>query len=517
GSVLSDNKTDQAAWPKTFDLDEKTVSDLQGAVKSGEESAESITQKYLDRIEEIDRNGPGVNSIIETNPDAMKIARELDAERRAKGPRGPLHGMPILLKDNIETKDRMMTTAGSLALVGNYAADDSFIAARLRKAGAIILGKTNLSEWANFRSTHSTSGWSGRGGQTKNPYILDRNPCGSSSGSGAAAAANLCAFAVGTETDGSIVCPSNNNGLVGIKPTLGLVSRTGIIPLSHSQDTAGPMARTVRDAAALLNVLGGKDDRDAASKGFRGEADYTKFLDKNGLKGARIGVARKFFGFSDSVDKVMESAIDAMKQLGAEIIDPADLPSQGKYDDTEFDVLLYDFKADINAYLTRPGMKIKPKSLEDLIKFDEENKDKEMPFFGQEVFLMAQEKGPLTEQKYIDALEANHRLSRDEGIDAVVKEHKVDAIIAPTGGPAWTTDLINGDHFTGGSSTPAAVSGYPAITVPAGFVRGLPIGITFFGPAWSEATLIKLAYAFEQETKVRNAPKFLPTLEPKGQ
>ncbi|MFN8220697.1 MAG: amidase [Fimbriimonadales bacterium] len=494
-----------------FEFEEATVADLQSAMKEGRETARSITQKYLERIEAIDRSGPKVNSVIEVNPDALAIAESLDKERAAGKLRGPLHGIPVLIKDNIETGDRMMTTAGSLALLGNVAEHDAFIAAKLRKAGAVILGKTNLSEWANFRSTRSTSGWSGRGGQTRNPYALDRNPCGSSSGSGAAAAANLCAVAVGTETDGSIVCPSTNNGLVGIKPTLGLVSRTGIIPLSHSQDTAGPMCRTVTDAAILLGVLAGKDPSDRATKDFKGLPDYTAFLRKEGLKGARFGVARKFFGFNPKVDAIMHDAILALKHLGATIVDPADLPSHGKYDDTELEVLLYDFKADINAYLK--ARKLEAKSLADLIKINERLKDKEMAYFGQELFLQAQAKGPLSEKKYKDALAKNHRLSRDEGIDAVIKKHRLDAIMAPTGGPAWTTDLLNGDHFTGGSSTPAAVAGYPAITVPAGMVRGLPVGITFFGGAWTEPTLIKLAFAFEQETKVRRAPKFLPTAE----
>ncbi len=502
----------QAVRP--FELDEVTVADLSEAMSSGRESAATITEKYLDRMREIDQSGPKVNSVIEVNPEAMAISISLDKERIEGHVRGPLHGIPVLIKDNIETGDRMMTTAGSLAFSNNLAKNDAFIVARLRKAGAVILGKTNLSEWANFRSTHSSSGWSGRGGQTKNPYVLDRNPCGSSSGSGAAAAANLCAIAVGTETDGSIVCPSNNNCLVGIKPTLGMVSRSGIIPLAHSQDTAGPMTRTVRDAAILLNALAGKDSTDSASRAFTQLGDFTKFMDPKGLKGARIGIARKFFGFHDKVDAVMHDAIVAIKKLGAIIVDPTDLPSHGKYDDTELEVLLYEFKADINAYLKARNLSCK--NLADLIKFNIANKSKEMPYFGQELFVMAQAKGPLSDKKYRDALAKNHRLSRNEGIDATMDKHRLDAIIAPTGGPAWTTDLITGDHFLGGSSTPSAVSGYPAITVPAGFIRGLPVGITFFGRAWSEPTLIKFAYAFEQETKVRKAPKFLSTAEPRS-
>jgi amidase len=501
----------QPAQVSTFELDEATIADLQSAMRSGSESAQSIAEKYLERIEAVDRNGPKVNSIIEVNPDAIPIAQKLDLERKEGKIRGPLHGIPVVIKDNIETADRMKTTAGSLALLDNIAERDAFISAKLRQSGAVILGKANLSEWANFRSTKSSSGWSGRGGQTKNPYALDRNPCGSSSGSGAAASANLCCVAVGTETDGSIVCPSTTNGLVGIKPTLGLVSRSGIIPLSHSQDTSGPMCRTVTDAAILLGVLAGRDPSDSATKVYKGKPDYTQFLRKGGLKGVRIGIARKFFGFNSKVDAVMHDAIVALKGAGAILVDPADLPSHAKYDDTEFEVLLYDFKADINAYLK--SRKLAVKSLADLIKFNERNKEKEMPFFGQEIFHMAQAKGPLTEKKYRDALAKNHRLSRNEGIDAVMDKHRLDAIIAPTGGPAWTTDLINGDHFTGGSSTPAAVSGYPAITVPAGMVRGLPVGISFFGRAWSEPTLIKLAFAFEQETRVRQAPRFLPTAQ----
>ena len=513
-SPLMADVQDQYQAPKPSDLDEATISDLQKAMTSGKETAHSITLKYLARIEEIDRNGPTLRSVIETNTEALAHADRLDKLRAEGTIRGPLHGIPILIKDNIETGDKMMTTAGSLALLGNVAAHDAHIVALMRKAGAIILGKTNLSEWANFRSTHSSSGWSGRGGQTRNPYALDRNPCGSSSGSGVATSANLCAAAVGSETDGSIVCPSSNNGLVGIKPTLGLLSRSGIIPLSHSQDTAGPMARTVRDAAILLGVLAGVDPSDPATKGFKGVADYTKFLDSGGLKGARIGIARKYFGFNDRVDALMHNAIQAMKDLGAIIVDPTDLPNHEKYGDTEQEVLLYDFKHDINAYLG--ARHLEAKSLADLIKINEKLKDTELQFFGQELFIQAQAKGPLTDKKYIDALARNHRMAGTEGIDAIMDKHKLDAIFAPTGGPAWTTDLVNGDHFSGGSSTPAAVAGYPAITLPAGYIRGLPVGLTLFGRAWSEPTLIKLAYSFEQATKVRRAPKFLLTAELKG-
>lgn len=496
-----------------FEMDEITIADLQAGMKSGKCTAQSLTEKYLARIDQIDKRGPSINSVIEINPDAMSIARALDEERKAKGPRGPLHGVPVLIKDNIATHDRMMTTAGSLALEGSIPPDDSFVAKKLREAGAIILGKTNLSEWANFRSSHSSSGWSGRGGQTRNPYALDRNPCGSSSGSGVAASANLCAIAIGTETDGSIVCPSSADGLVGIKPTLGLVSRFGIVPIAHSQDTAGPMTRTMTDAAILLGALTGVDPRDPFTKNSEGKAltDYTKFLDPNGLRGARIGVARKFFGFHERVDKVMEDAIGVMKRLGATIVDPADLPTHGKFDESEFEVLLYEFKADLNSYLSWLGPKAPVKSLKEVIEFNEKNRSREMPFFGQDICIKAEEKGPLTDKAYIDALEKNHRMSRTEGIDAIMDQHKLDALVGPTGGPAWPIDLIDGDHFGGGCSTPPAVAGYPNINVPAGFIFGLPVGISFFGRAYSEPTLIKIAYAFEQATNVRKAPQFLPT------
>jgi amidase len=407
----------------------------------------------------------------------------------------------------------MMTTAGSLALLNSIPSQDSFVAKKLREAGAVILGKTNLSEWANFRSSHSSSGWSARGGQTKNPYGLDRNPCGSSSGSGAAAAANLCAASIGTETDGSVVCPSSANSLVGIKPTLGLVSRAGIIPIAHSQDTAGPMARTVADAAVLLGALTGVDPRDTATRLSMGKShpDYTKFLDKDGLRGARLGIARNYFGFNDQVDKQMENLIAEMKKLGAVVIDPADIPTKGKFDDSEFEVLLYEFKADLNAYLAGLGPQAPVRSLKQIIDFNEKNRDKEMPYFGQDLFIKAQAKGPLTDKKYLQALRKNHLLSRSQGIDFVLRKHRLDALIAPTGGPAWPTDWINGDHFTGGYSSASAVAGYPHITVPAGYVFGLPFGLSFIGTAWSEPKLIKFAYAFEQGTKVRRAPRFAPT------
>jgi amidase len=498
-----------------FELEEATLADLQSGMAAGKYTARSITQAYLDRIAELDRQGPTLRHVIETNPDALSIADSLDQERKGGRVRGPLHGIPVLIKDNIDTADRMTTTAGSLALAGSIPLQDSFVAAKLRAAGAILLGKTNLSEWANFRSTHSTSGWSGRGGQAKNPYVLDRNPCGSSSGSGGAVSANLCALAVGTETDGSIVCPSSANGIVGIKPTVGLVSRAGIIPISHTQDTAGPMTRTVRDAATMLNVLAGIDPRDPATAASRsrGQVDYTRYLDANGLRGARIGVARKdFFGYSDVTDALINAAIATMKAQGAIIVDPADIATNSKLGDPEFEVLLYEFKADLNAYLASLGPKAPVKTLADIIAFNEQHKDQEMPWFGQEIMIRAQAKGPLSEKKYLDDLAKDMRLSRAEGIDATMTKYKLDAIVAPTGGPAWPTDLVNGDHFGGGSSTPAAVAGYPNINVPAGFTHELPVGISFFGRAYSEPTLIKLAYAYEQASKHRRAPRFIPTL-----
>jgi len=489
--------------------------DLQAGMTSGRMTSVSITKQYISRIGELDRKGPTLRHVLEINPDALAIADSLDRERKSGRVRGPLHGIPILLKDNIDTADRMTTTAGSLALEGSIPLQDAFIAAKLRAAGAVLLGKTNLSEWANFRSTHSSSGWSGRGGQAKNPYVLDRNPCGSSSGSGGAVSASFCAAAIGTETDGSIVCPSSANGIVGIKPTLGLVSRSGIIPIAHSQDTAGPMARTVRDAAIILNALTGIDPRDPATRGAqaRGLIDYTRALDPNGLRGARIGVARtKFFGYSDVTDKIVNAAIDAMKAQGAVIVDPANIETAGKFDDSEFDVLLYEFKADLNAYLAGLGPKAPVRTLQEIIDFNDRNKDREMPWFGQEIMVMAQKKGPLSEKKYRDELAKNVRMSRTQGIDATMTKHKLDAIVAPTGGPPWTTDLINGDHFSGASSTPAAVAGYPNINVPAGFWHNLPVGLSFFGRAYSEPTLIKLAYAYEQASKHRRAPQFIPTL-----
>jgi amidase len=497
-----------------FELDETTIADLQDGMKSGKFTARSLVEKYSTRIAEIDKQGPAINSVIELNPDALAIADTLDQERKIKGPRGLLHGVPVLIKDNIDTADRMMTTAGSLALVGSKPPRDSFVAQKLRAAGAVILGKTNLSEWANIRSSHSTSGWSGRGGLTKNPYALDRNPCGSSSGSGAGVSANLCAAAIGTETDGSIVCPASSNGIAGIKPTVGLISRSGIIPISHSQDGAGPLCRTVRDAAVMLGALTGVDPRDPATAASQGKSltDYTQFCDPNGLKGTRIGVARKYFGFSDTVDALMEQSLDTMKKQGAILIDPADIETLGKFDESELLVFMYELKADLNAYLAGLGPNAPVRTLRDIIDFNDRNHQKEMPYFGQDLFLKAEAKGPLTEKAYLDAIEKNHQLARTEGIDATMDKYHLDAIVAPTGGPAWITDLVNGDHVAGGSSNTAAVAGYPNINVTAGFISGLPVGISFFGRAWSEPTLIRLAFAFEQTTKARQAPRFLSTI-----
>lgn len=500
-----------------FALEELTIDDLQSRMRSGSETSESLTRQYLDRIEAIDQRGPAINAVIELNPDAVSIASQLDAERKAGKVRGALHGIPVLIKDNIDTADKMHTTAGSLALADNIAAKDSFVAERLRAAGAVILGKTNLSEWANFRSTHSTSGWSGRGGQTRNPYALDRTPSGSSSGSGSAVAASYCAVAIGTETDGSVTSPAAAAALVGIKPTVGLIGRSGIIPIAHSQDTAGPMARTVRDAAILLGALTGIDPGDPATRasGGRALADYTAVLDKNGLRGARIGVARKrYTGYHAETDKLLTSALDLMRQHGATIVDPANITTAGKTDDSEFDLLLYEFKADLNAYLAKLAPNVAVHSLADVIAFNNKSAGRELRYFGQEIMEQAQKKGPLTEQRYRDTLGKNRRLMGVEGIDATMRTHRLDALVAPTQGPASLIDLVNGDAGGGGSFTsPAAVAGYPHITVPMGFVRGLPVGLSFVGRAWSEATLLKLAYAFEQASPSRRRPGFAPAAD----
>ncbi|WP_414708695.1 amidase [Ramlibacter sp.] len=489
---------------------EAGVQSLQEAMSQGRASSESLVRDYLGRIARIDRAGPTINSVIETNPDAIAIARSLDDERKVGRVRGPLHGIPVLVKDNIDTGDRMHTTAGSLALAGSPAVKDAFVVRKLREAGAVILGKTNLSEWANIRSSKSTSGWSAMGGLTKNPYGEGRNPCGSSSGTGAAIAASFATVGIGTETDGSIVCPSSVQALVGLKPTVGLVSRAGIVPISKSQDTAGPMTRSVADAAALLTAIAGVDADDPATAAAQGHvaSDYRDFLRPDALKGTRIGVARKkVTGYNAHTDRLYEQAIADLKRLGAEIVDPVDFGSLGDYDDDELEVLLYELHDGLDRYLsTRPGVAVK--TLADAIAFNEKNAAQELQWFGQELFLKAQLKGPPADKAYLDAAEKSRRLAR-EGIDGPMREGRLDAIVAPTGSPAWLTDLVNGDSFQGASSTPAAVAGYPTITVPMGFAHGLPVGLTFVAGAWQEGKLLGLAYAYEQGTKHRRPPALM--------
>ena len=465
-----------------FEFDEITVTDLQSMMQNGTMTSVKIVDLYLKRIQEIDENGPELNSVLQLNPDAVSIAENLDKERANGKIRGALHGIPVLLKGNIDTADKMFTNAGATALANSVARKDAFLAGKLRDAGAVILGKTNLSEWANFRSTRSSSGWSSVLGQTRNPYLIDRSPCGSSSGSGVAVSANLCPVAVGTETDGSIVCPSSINGIVGIKPTVGLVSRSGIIPISHTCDTAGPMARTVTDAAILLTALTGKDEADFSMTNIpvsQFNQDYTQFLDAKGLNGARIGIARSFFNFHEKVDKVMEEAIGRMKENGAIFVELADYEIPDEVNKAQWLVLLYEFKAGVNNFLTTLPADFPIKSLKDVIDFNKMNASTAMPFFGQEILEIAEAKGGLDEKEYLESLELMKRLAGPEGIDKIMNENKLDAIIAPSGSPSWTIDLINGDHFTGGSSSPAAISGYPNITIPAGFVHGLPVGISF--------------------------------------
>jgi amidase len=498
-------------------LEEATIEYLQRELKSGRLSEGSLVQQYQARIRALDASGPGLRSVLEVNPDAGKLAADLARERKQKGPRGPLHGIPVLVKDNLDTADRMKTTAGSLALVdAPPPVRDSFVVQRLREAGAVILGKTNLSEWANFRSNRSNSGWSGRGGQTRNPYALDRDPSGSSSGSAVAVAANLCVVAVGTETNGSIVSPARSCGIVGLKPTVGLVSRSGIIPIAHSMDTAGPMARTVTDTAILLGAMAGMDPRDPATAAAKDhlQPDYTRFLDPDGLRGARIGLARSFFGDNPRVDARMKAAIEVLKAKGAVLVDPAELPPASGYGEASYQVMLYEFKADLEAYFAQRGGKVR--TLAELIAWNEAHKAQEMPLFGQEILLLAQAKGPLTEEAYLKALEKAQRMARAEGIDAVMDKHKLDALIAPSGGPAALIDPVLGNRGGFSCSTPAAVAGYPHLTLPMGQIFGLPVGLSFFGRAWSEATLLKLAFAFEQATHHRRPPRFLPTVSLQG-
>ncbi len=509
--VTNGAKAMENSSKEKFELEEMTVAELQNRMKAGEMSAEKLVERYIARIREID---PKIRSVVEINPDAERLAEELDKERKAGKIRGALHGIPVLLKDNIDTADRMKTTAGSLALLDAPTPKrDAFLVEQLRRSGAVILGKTNLSEWANFRSTKSSSGWSGRGGQTRNPYITDRNACGSSTGSAVAIAANLAAVGIGTETDGSIVCPASVCGIVGLKPTLGLVSRSGVIPIAHSQDTAGPMTRTVADAAILLGALVGFDRNDSATaQSNRAAKDYTRFLQKDGLQKMRVGVARDYWSKNADVDKLMNDALDAIKNAGATLVD-VKFPTIQKFGDAEFEVLLYEFKTDLEKYLLERNAPYK--TLADLIKFNEENAEKEMPYFKQEIFEMAAKKGNLQTRAYRLALQKSKTLTQAQGIDAAMTNNKLDAIAAPSNAPVWTTDLINGDCGSGyvSSSSLAAVAGYPNITVPAGFAKELPIGISFFGRAFSEPTLIKIAYAFEQTTNARRIPKLLTTYQ----
>jgi amidase len=499
---------------QSFELAEVPISELAAGLASGRWTSKRLVELYLGRIDEVDRGPGGTNSMAESNPDAFAEAERLDRERKAGHLRGPLHGIPVVLKDNIGTADAMQTTAGSLAMMDARPAEDASVAARLREAGALLLGKTNLSEWANIRSTRSSSGGSGRGGQVHNPYALDRNPCGSSSGSGVAASASLCAAAVGTETDGSVTCPSSMNGIVGLKPTVGLVSRTGVIPISHTQDTAGPMGRTVEDVAILLGGMTGTDVRDPATAASAGKAaaDYRAGLTPDALAGARLGVTRNLFGWHPDVDRQMEDVLRALKEAGAVLVDPVELPHVRDYDDSELEVLLYELKHDLNAYLAGLPDHGQPRTLAALIEFNKAHADREMPWFGQELFEQAQGKGPLTDDAYVQALEKDGRLSRTEGLDAALAKDHLDALVCPSMGPAYLTDWINGDHYGGSATTPCAVAGYPHLTVPAGFVHGLPWGVSFLGPAWSEARLLGYGYAFERATRARRAPTFQATL-----
>ena len=507
-------KSTQPGAPHEFELNEVTIDQLQEAMREGKYTSRAIAELYLKRIAEVDNDGPVLNSIIEVNPEALVIAEALDKERKEGKVRGPLHGIPVLLKDNIDTADKMMNTAGSLALEGNFPDKDAFIVKKLREGGAVILGKTNLSEWANFRSSRSSSGWSSRGGQTKNPYVLDRNPCGSSSGSGAAVAANLCAIAIGTETNGSIACPSSVNGIVGIKPTVGLLSRSGIIPISHTQDTAGPMTRTVRDAAIALGVLAGIDAEDPITQQSEGKAhrDYTGFLEAEGLKGKRIGVEKSFLKAHEAIDELLKQAIDTLKLKGAEIVEVDFLEKVKEASNDEYKVLQYEFKDGLNRYLAKVKGPIK--SLKDVIDFNNQDEARAMPFFKQEILESSEKKGPLEGKEYKEALKKILSISRN-GIDGMLKEHRLDALCGPTNGPTWCIDLVNGDFFTGyGMYSSASIAGYPHISVPMGMVHGLPIGLTFLSSAYHEPELLTIAYAYEQASKKREAPKFISTAIP---
>ncbi len=505
-SALNNNTPDE---PDNRWIEELTVAQIQEGYKDGKYTVSEIVSVYLDRIMEIDKNGPQLNSIIEINPDALQIAQELDKELSEGKSRGPLHGIPVILKDNIDTHDRMHTTAGATALRNSFPKTDSYVAMKLRKEGAVIIAKSNLSEWANFRAKMSSSGWSGVGGQTKNPYVLDRNPCGSSSGSGVAVSANLCMIAIGTETDGSIVCPSNNNGIVGIKPTVGLISRSGIIPISFTQDTPGPMGRSVEDVAIALGALTGIDNSDSKTLASEGKShtDYTIFLNRNGLMGKRIGLLQESMGFSDKVDTLMIRAIEFLRANGAEVV-KIEFPKGENYQSASFEVLLYEFKDGLNKYLSGLNDDVPVRSLKDLIIFNETDTI-ELRYFDQELLKMADNKGDLESDEYKNALALMKSATQEKGIDKVMKINKLDAIMAPTGSPAWKTDLLLGDHFVGGSSSLAAISGYPAITVPMGFIDELPVGVTFFGKAWSEPLLLEIAYSYEQGTLNRKAPRYL--------